>query len=368
MAKYGRGLICLSMDKQQIQKLGLPPMSQHNSSRHQTAFTVSIEAREGVTTGISASDRAKTIAAAIDENANSATIATPGHIFPLEAREGGVLVRAGHTEAAVDISRLAGLQPAGVICEIMKDDGEMARLPDLIPFAKEHGLNIATIADLIAYRRSREKLVERALNMPFESIYGGEFTMILYRTTLDYAEHVVLVKGDPAAIAASDTPTLVRMHAMDVLGDMLGDVNSENQGTLRHAMSVIADQGSGVIVLIREPNKQALSDKLRKKMGETVEQPAHLRRYGIGAQILADLGVSQMTLLTNRPRPPVGLWAERRRLYAIEYSIGRSQTWVKYSSSIPLIIKISRMHCLLRLKNLLKQRGIAMKPSKCLVR
>lgn len=307
MAKHGRGLICLAMQKEQIQQLGLPPMSQHNSSRHQTAFTVSIEAREGVTTGISAGDRAKTIADAIADGASSATIATPGHVFPLEAREGGVLVRAGHTEAAVDVSQLAGLNPSGVICEIMREDGEMARLPDLIPFAKEHGLNIATIADLIAYRRKSERLVERMLEVPFDSAYGGEFTMILYRTTLDYAEHIALVKGDVKQFATSNNSALVRMHSMDVLGDMLGDLGSTNQGTLQHAMSVIADQGSGAIVLIREPNKHTLSNKLRQKMGETIEQPAHLRRYGIGAQILADLGISNMTLLTNHPRPPVGL-------------------------------------------------------------
>ncbi len=308
MAKYGRGLICLAMDAQQIERLGLPPMSRHNSSRHQTAFTVSIEAREGVSTGISAADRARTIAVASNPESSAADIATPGHVFPLEAREGGVLVRAGHTEAAVDISKLAGLSPSGVICEIMNDDGSMARLPDLAPFAKAHGLNIATIADLIAYRRQREKLIERQMTVPFTSQHGGEFHLTLFTSTLDYAEHIVLTKGAPGTLTSSKTtPTLVRMHAMDVMADMLFDASGEKCGALARSMEAIEQHGSGAIVIIREPNKTALSDTLRRSMGEKVERPAHLRNYGIGAQILLDLGIHHMTLLTNHPRMPVGL-------------------------------------------------------------
>lgn len=301
MAKHGRGLICLSMESAQVQKLGLPPMAKHNSSRHQTAFTVSIEAREGVTTGISAADRARTIAAAI--HGSAADIATPGHVFPLEARDGGVLVRAGHTEAAVDIARMAGLLPAGVICEIMNDDGSMARLPDLIAFAAQHGLHIATIADLIAYRRRAEKLVERSSTAPLDSLYG-QFDLHVYTTKVGYAEHVALVKGD---IHAGE-PTLVRMHAHQLLADTLGDVAESKCGDLQNAMQQIDAAGSGVIIIIREPCKTALSDVLKLRRGETPNADPMLRDYGIGAQILLDLGVRQMRLLSNSPqRSVVGL-------------------------------------------------------------
>jgi 3,4-dihydroxy 2-butanone 4-phosphate synthase/GTP cyclohydrolase II len=301
MAKYGRGLICLTLEKAQVQKLGLPPMARHNTSRHQTAFTVSIEAREGVTTGISAADRARTIAVAIDAKSAPHDISSPGHIFPLEAREGGVLVRAGHTEAAVDIARLAGMKPAGVICEIMNDDGSMARLPDLIPFAKEHGLKIASIADLIAYRRRSEKLVKRLVESTLHSRFGGEFRCIVYGTTLGYAEHIALVKGD-----ISVDSTLVRMHSLDVWQDVLGDSTHGKTGLLQAAMQKISAAGSGVVVVIREPRKTAVSDNLRLKMGQEPKNPA-LRDYGIGAQILLDLGVKQLTLLTNAPKNIVGL-------------------------------------------------------------
>lgn len=303
MAKYGRGLICLAMNKTRVQTLGLNLMSPENSSRHQTAFTVSIEAREGVTTGISAADRAHTIAVAIDANKGATDIGSPGHVFPLIAKDGGVLIRAGHTEAAVDIARMAGLNPAGVICEIMNDDGTMARLPDLLTFAKMHGLNIGSIADLIAHRRRSEKLVSRVVESPFVSSHGGEFSLIVYASTTEYAEHIALVKGniDPSK------PVLVRMHSMNLLQDMLGDTHSSKGSTLQEAMRAIEQHGNGVIVLIREPIRTAVSDRLRLRLGEKPLAPMDLRDYGIGAQILLDLGIKEMTLLSNSRRSVVGL-------------------------------------------------------------
>ncbi len=297
MAKHGRGLICLALTRERVERLGLPLMAQSNASRHQTAFTVSIEAREGITTGISAADRARTIAVAIDPSKGPADICTPGHVFPLMAREGGVLVRAGHTEAAVDIARLAGLTPAGVICEIMNDDGTMARLPDLVAFAQRHGLKIGTIADLIAYRRRTEKLVERRAETTIESIYGGAFRAIVYVNKVEYAEHVALVKGDLSAPG----PVLVRMHALNVLTDVLGDRGGSD---LAPAMRLIAREGRGVVVLIREPRATALSERI---LGAASGRKPQLRDYGVGAQILRDLGVREMILLTNNPRPIVGL-------------------------------------------------------------
>lgn len=303
MAKHGRGLICLSLDSERIKALGLPPMARHNSARHQTAFTVSIEAREGVTTGISAADRAHTIAVAIDEQAGPEAIATPGHVFPLEARDGGVLVRAGHTEAAVDIARLAGLKPAGVICEIMNDDGTMARMDDLKQFAATHELHIATIAELIAYRRRHEKLIERSLTTELASRYGT-FELHLYTTPLAYAEHIALVKGE----VSPDREILVRMHAYNLLADTLGDCLDEKTGDLQAAMQQIDRAGNGVVVLIREPRRSAMSDTLKKRIGQPPSQDPQLRDYGIGAQILLDLGVNRMRLLTNSPqRSIVGL-------------------------------------------------------------
>jgi len=303
MAKYGRGLICLSLTKQRVNELGLGLMSQNNGTRHQTAFTVSIEAAEGVTTGISAADRAKTIAVAIDPQTTKSDIVTPGHVFPLVARDGGVLVRAGHTEAAVDIARLAGLNPAGVICEIMNDDGTMARLPDLIEVAKKHNLKIATIASLIEYRRRSEKLVECVGTTEFHSNYGGDFDMRVYLNKIEYAEHVVLIKGkiSPAK------PTFVRMHALDILHDVLGDAEDKNATDLHKAMQKIAELESGVIVLLREPVRSALSEKIEQRNGKRPEQKSNLRNYGIGAQILLDLGVREMILLSNSRRPVVGL-------------------------------------------------------------
>lgn len=303
MAKHARGLICLAMEPKRIERLGLPMMSQLNGTRHQTAFTVSIEAREGVTTGISAADRARTIHVAIADDASPQHIVTPGHVFPLMAREGGVLARAGHTEAAVDIARLGGLTPAGVICEIMNEDGSMARLPDLVAFAQKHNLKLGTVADLMAYRRRTETIVERKLTRPLHSSHGGAFTLHLYVNTVAYAEHVALVMGD---LDPSLGPPLVRMHALNVLEDVLGDQSRGHDGTLQAAMRMIAKEKRGVIVLIREPNTFSLSRRLSEPASqETARQP--LRDYGVGAQILQDLGVRDMVLLTNAAKSIVGL-------------------------------------------------------------
>ena len=303
MAKYGRGLICLALTHERVKQLGLPPMARHNVSRHHTAFTVSIEAREGVSTGISASDRARTIHVAIDPTKGPDDLVSPGHIFPLEARAGGVLVRAGHTEAAVDIARLAGLNPSGVICEIMNDDGTMARMPDLVPFAQRHGLKIGTIADLIAYRLRCDRIVERMLETAIESVHGGPFRMVVYLNRTAYAEHVALVKGD----LAGDDPVLVRMHAVNVVEDLLGDDSGGNARLLHQAMRMIGAAGRGVLVLIREPTKTSLSRRVRDQIDGTTERTPELRDYGVGAQILLDLGVREMTLLSNSRRTVVGL-------------------------------------------------------------
>lgn len=303
MATHGRGLICLPMESGHIEKLGLPKMAKHNSSRHETAFTVSIEAREGVTTGISAADRSHTILTAINPQCRPTDIATPGHVFPLEARDGGVLVRAGHTEAAVDISRLAGLNPSGVICEIMKDNGDMARLPDLIPYAKQHGLKIASIADLIAYRRRTDKLVEASETATLNSQFGGDWQATVYTSTLEYAEHLVLKKGTPD----TNKPVWVRMHAFDPLRDALGDTFGDKTGELAKAMNKIADHGEGIVVIIREPRRNTLSELLSIRSGETSNKPPMLRDYGIGAQILLDLGIKQMVLLSNSQSAVIGL-------------------------------------------------------------
>jgi 3,4-dihydroxy 2-butanone 4-phosphate synthase/GTP cyclohydrolase II len=303
MAKYGRGLICLALTNERVNELGLPMMARRNESRHATAFTVSIEAREGVSTGISAPDRAHTIATAIDPEKGRDDIETPGHVFPLAARDGGVLVRAGHTEAAVDLARLAGLNPAGVICEIMRDDGTMARRDDLIAFAQRHGLKIGTIADLIAYRRRHDRIVSRLLESELHSAFGGRFRMAIYVNTVAYAEHVALWVGE----VADGNPVPVRMHALNVLDDALGDLESGKLGELQTAMQMIGEEGRGVVVLIREPTATALSDRLRARNGEGPQQQGELRDYGVGAQILLDLGVSDMILLSNSRRTVVGL-------------------------------------------------------------
>ena len=302
MAKNGRGLICLSLTSERVAELNLPLMARHNDCRHQTAFTVSIEAKEGVTTGISASDRAKTIAVAIDPSKNNDDIVSPGHIFPLVCRQGGVIVRSGHTEAAVDVSRLAGLNPSGVICEIMNEDGTMARLPELLKFAKHHNLKIGTIADLIAYRLKNDRLVECSLQSTFKSNHGGEFKMAVYINKIAYAEHIALIKGD----VSDGKPALVRMHALNVLDDVLSDTSGKSDD-LHNAMEMVAEEGRGVVVLIREPLPTSLSDRVRKKMGEEVSSNAELRDYGVGAQILLDLGIREMILLSNTKRNIVGL-------------------------------------------------------------
>ncbi|HIP78496.1 MAG TPA: 3,4-dihydroxy-2-butanone-4-phosphate synthase [Kiloniellaceae bacterium] len=303
MARYGRGLVCLSMTRERIEELGLPLMARKNESRHQTAFTASIEAAEGVTTGISAPDRAHTVATAIDPSKGADDIATPGHIFPLMARDGGVLVRAGHTEAAVDLARLAGLNPSGVICEIMNDDGTMARRDDLIAFAQRHGLKIATIADLISYRRQHDSLIERRLESRFESRFGGEFKLAVYVNTVNYAEHVAIWKGD----LFGPDPVPVRVHAINVLDDILGDSTSGKAGDLQEAMRIIGEEGRGAVVLIREPSADALSASLQSRLEGKRKGGGELRDYGVGAQILLDLGVRDMVLLSNTKRTIVGL-------------------------------------------------------------
>jgi len=294
MARFGRGLICLAMTRGRVEELQLPLMSRLNESRHSTAFTVSIEAREGITTGISAPDRARTIAVAIDPNKTAADIVSPGHVFPLVARDGGVLERTGHTEAAVDIARLAGLNPAGVICEIMNDDGTMARRDDLIAFAQRHALKIGTIADLIAWRRRKDRVVERVATGDLDSRFGGRFRMALYRNRFDSGEHVALWQGD----LAEPGPVLVRVHAFNLLDDLLGDLNSGRGGELQAALKAIGEAGRGVAVLIGDPGGRTLADQVLARLGHRRDAPSgELRDYGIGAQILIDLGVSEMILM-----------------------------------------------------------------------
>jgi 3,4-dihydroxy 2-butanone 4-phosphate synthase / GTP cyclohydrolase II len=297
MATHGRGLICLTLTRARCEHLGLELMSRHNGTRHETAFTVSIEAREGVTTGISAGDRARTVAVAIDAAKTKADIVTPGHVFPLIARDGGVLVRTGHTEAAVDISRLAGLNPSGVICEIMKDDGTMARMDDLVPFARRHGLKIGTIRDLIEYRRRNDHLVECVNEAPFVSDYGGDWTIRSYRNKIDGSVHLVLQKG----AVVPGAPTLVRMHGISILSDVLGQPGPRKR-ILQRAMSAIGEAGSGLIVLLMPSTGEHLQAEIT---GESLEMD--LRSYGIGAQILGELGVHDMILLTNSHRNVVAI-------------------------------------------------------------
>ena len=293
MATNGRGLICLALTSERVDQLGLELMSTNNSSRHETAFTISIEAREGVTTGISAHDRARTVAVAIDASKGMTDIATPGHVFPLRARSGGVLVRAGHTEAAVDISRLAGLNSSGVICEIMNEDGTMARLPELIGFAQKHGLKIGTISDLIAYRRRHDNLVRASEQTKIFSEFGGEWDMKVYEDETHGDQHIVLIKGD----LTGDKPVLVRMHAMDPMLDIVGVGPRGRADEFGAAMNMVAEEGRGVVVLLR--------DTAMKIENNDNTSPSTLRQYGLGAQILSSLGLSKLELLTNSPTPKV---------------------------------------------------------------
>jgi 3,4-dihydroxy 2-butanone 4-phosphate synthase/GTP cyclohydrolase II len=306
MATHGRGLICLALTPQRVETLGLPPMSRSNRTRHETAFTISIEAREGVTTGISAADRARTISVAIDASKTAEDIVTPGHVFPLVAREGGVLVRAGHTEASVDISRLAGLNPSGVICEIMNEDGSMARLDDLIRFGRKHGLKMGTIRDLIAYRRKHDHLVEKRAEGRFRSRWGGDWRAISFYNKATKGETMALVKGhiDP------EKPTLVRMHAMSIFEDLFAQ-DSKRCGLLEGAMRIIGEEGAGVVVLINRPAPDYASNAVRglgrDEPADDGQLPPEQRDYGVGAQILAELGVHDMILLTNTQHSLVGL-------------------------------------------------------------
>ena len=307
MAKYGRGLICLALTRERTEALGLSLMERRNESRHQTAFTVSIEAREGVTTGISAADRAHTIRTAIDPQCTDKDITTPGHIFPLVARDGGTLVRAGHTEAVVEIARAAGVaDPSGVICEIMKDDGEMARLPDLIGFAAEHGLKIGSIADLIAYRRNSETLVMRTVETSIVARVGGDWRLMIFENTISGIEHIALIKGD----ISTPEPVLVRMHRLDLMSDVIGELSDQRSGReLDMAMKTIADAQRGIIVMLRESSKTRLSETISSSLSGGVSPDAAqgLREYGVGAQILNELGVSQMVLLSNRQANVISL-------------------------------------------------------------
>lgn len=303
MATYGRGLICLAMTNGRVDQLGLKPMAQKNGTRHETAFTTSVEARVGVTTGISANDRARTIAVAIDSANGPSEIVTPGHVFPLIARDGGVLVRAGHTEAAVDVSRLAGLNPSGVICEIMNDDGTMARLSDLIGFSQLHNLKVGTIRDLIAYRRRHDHLVEKCTEVTFNSRWGGEWRAITYRNRATGTEQIALVKG----VLDPDQPTLVRMHAISALTDIFAG-DGQGMDVLERSMRMIAEEGAGVVIAINRQRDDRFSMALKARAGTlSPSDMEELRDYGVGAMILTELGVERMILLTNTHRTLVAL-------------------------------------------------------------
>jgi 3,4-dihydroxy 2-butanone 4-phosphate synthase/GTP cyclohydrolase II len=303
MATHGRGLICLALTAARVEQLGLGLMSRHNRTRHETAFTTSIEAKHGVTTGISAADRARTISVATDASKGPDDIVTPGHVFPLVAKDGGVLIRAGHTEAAVDVARLAGLNPSGVICEIMHEDGTMARMDDLVAFAQRHALKIGTIRDLIAYRLKKDHLVEQTGEASFESRWGGVWKAKAFLNKATGTEQVALVKGeiDPSR------PTLVRMHQLSLFSDAFGEI-TERGDLLRGAMQLIAKEGSGVIVVLNRPQPNALSTVLNARSGKGQPKDMdELRDYGGGAQILSALGVHDMVLLTNTHHTLVAL-------------------------------------------------------------
>ncbi|MEI9988551.1 MAG: 3,4-dihydroxy-2-butanone-4-phosphate synthase [Rhizomicrobium sp.] len=299
MATHGRGLICLALTQERANALNIPMMTQVNGTPNQTAFTVSIEAKEGISTGISAHDRAHTISVAIDPTKGPNDIVSPGHVFPLVARHGGALVRAGHTEASVDIARLSGLNPAGVICEIMNDDGTMARLPDLVQFAQLHNLRIGTIADLIAYRRRYDHFVQRSVETVFKSHNGGEWKMFVYVNTLEYAEHIAIVKGD----ITTPEPVLVRMHAVNIFLDML-EWRPYERDVLGESMRIIAKKGRGVVVLLRTTRPTFVSDVLTRRSNEDADR-RRVKEYGVGAQILLDLGIENMILMTDTPEKKI---------------------------------------------------------------
>ncbi|HEY8592320.1 MAG TPA: 3,4-dihydroxy-2-butanone-4-phosphate synthase [Sphingomicrobium sp.] len=302
MARHGRGLICLALGKERADQLGLEPMTRTNRSRNETAFTVSIEAREGITTGISAADRARTVAVAIDASHGADAIVSPGHVFPLVAKPGGVLVRAGHTEAAVDVSRLAGLNPSGVICEIMREDGTMARLEDLMDFARTHGLKIGTIRDLIAYRLKKDHLVERVASTPFTAESGGQWQAQVFRDKASGEEQLALVHGT----LNPDEPVLVRMHSLDLFADVIGEKGPKS-GIMHTAMRMIEQEGSGVVVALHAAAPGSLSRSIDIRSGKPAEIGDSVRGYGTGAQILAALGIHDMILLSNSRHSPVGL-------------------------------------------------------------
>ncbi len=304
MAKYGRGLICLSLTRIQSEKLGLSLMERRNEGRFETAFTVSIEASDGVTTGISAGDRSLTIKTAINLNVSKHEITTPGHVFPLIAKDGGTLIRAGHTEAIVDIAKLANSNPSGVICEIMKDNGEMARLPDLVKFSKKHQIKIASISDLISYRRKNESYIKRVSESILESKFGGVWRVIVFKNIIDNSEHIALVKG----VINNKNTILVRVHALDLLSDVLGDQSSHRTGSeLSSAMETISNNKSGIIILIRDLSSESLSKKFSRNTKNSTRNLNSIRDYGVGAQILLDLGVKNMTILSNTKATAIGL-------------------------------------------------------------
>jgi 3,4-dihydroxy 2-butanone 4-phosphate synthase/GTP cyclohydrolase II len=302
MARHGRGLICLALTKERAEQRGLEPMTRTNRSRNETAFTVSIEAQEGITTGISAADRARTIAVAIDASNGPDAIVSPGHVFPLVARPGGVLVRAGHTEAAVDVARLAGLNPSAVICEVMRDDGTMARFDDLMDFARGHGLKIGTIRDLIAYRLKKDHLVERVATCPFTAKSGAQWQAQVFRDKSSGEEQLALVHGT----LDSTKPVLVRMHSLDLFADVLGE-KGEKSDLLHSAMRMIEAEGSGVVVMLHAAAAGSLSRAIDLRAGKPTEAGDAVRGYGTGAQILAALGIHDMILLSNSRHSPVGL-------------------------------------------------------------